>query len=180
MRFPKARRWLAGLLAAAAALVYPTPITATMPAANALLTANLTVEVRDAVTGELLHMQQKKNLVVDAGLNLIRDLLDGDAVAGLTHMAVGTGTAAAAASDTALGTEVHRGAVTQRVSAAKQLVVKWFVNSTSANGSTLAEVGLFNAASGGTMFARAKLATAITKSSAITVQIIWTINMAAA
>ena len=56
MRFPKARRWLAGLLAAAAALVYPTPITATMPAANALLTANLTVEVRDAVTNGIASM----------------------------------------------------------------------------------------------------------------------------
>lgn len=151
-----------------------------MQVVTVALDVNVAVAIHDAETGALLDRQEVHNLVVDSGLNLIRDLLDGDAVAGLTHMAVGTGTAAAAAGDTALGTEVHRGAVTQRVSAAKQLVVKWFVNSTSANGSTLAEVGLFNAASGGTMFARAKLATAITKSSAITVQVIWTINLAAA
>lgn len=151
-----------------------------MQAVTVALDVNLAVEVNDADTGELLHREELHNLVVDSGLNLIRDLLDGDAPAGLTHMAVGTGSTAAAAGDTTLGTEVYRGAVTQRVSTSKTLVVKWFVSSTQANGSTLAEAAIFNASSGGTMFARAVLATTIAKSSAITVSLTWTINLAAA
>ncbi len=151
-----------------------------MQAVTVALDVNLAVEVNDADTGELLHREELHNLVVDSGLNLIRDLLDGDAPAGLTHMAVGTGSTAAAAGNTTLGTEVYRGAVTQRVSTSKTLVVKWFVSSTQANGSTLAEAGIFNAASAGTMFARAVLATTISKSSAITVSLTWTINLAAA
>jgi hypothetical protein len=151
-----------------------------MQAVTVALDVNLAVEVHDAATGELLHREALHNMVVDAGLNLIRDLLDGDAPAGLTYMAVGTGSTAAAAGDTTLGTEVFRGAVSQRVSTAKTLTVKWFVGSTQANGSTLTEAGIFNASSGGTMFARAVLATPIAKSSAITVTLTWAINLAAA
>lgn len=144
------------------------------------LGVNVVAEVRDAETGELLAEQAVHNLVVNAGLNLIRDLLDGDAPAGLTHFAVGTGATAVAASQTALVTETFRAAVTQRTSDAQQLIVKYFLPSGSANGGTLAEVGLFNAASTGTMFARAVLATTIAKTSSITVTFTWTVALSAA
>lgn len=143
------------------------------------LGVNVVAEVRDAETDELLDSQAVHNLVVNAGLNLIRDLLDGDAPAGITHFAVGTGATAVAASQTALVTETFRAAVTQRISDAQQLTVKYFLPSGSANGGTLAEVGLFNAASTGTMFARAVLATTIAKTSSITVTFTWTITLAA-
>ena len=183
MRFDRARRWLAGLLAATSLLVYPAgtlALASAPPAAQVRLVANLTTEVRDAETGQLLQVQRKRNLVVNAGLNLIRDLLDGDAPAGITHFAVGTGATAVAASQTALVTETFRAAVTQSISDAQQLTVKYFLPSGSANGGTLAEVGLFNAASTGTMFARAVLATTIAKTSSITVTFTWTISLAAA
>lgn len=181
MRFPRARAWLAGVLAATAMWLHPVePVEAAAVRAQVRLVANLRVEEHDAETGVLLRAQEKRNLVVDAGLNLIRDLLDGDAVAGLTHMAVGTGSTAAAAAQTALVAEVARGAVTQRISNAKQLIVRYFLPSTLGNGSTLAEVGILNAASTGTMFARAVLASTIAKTSSITVLFVWTINLAAA
>jgi hypothetical protein len=150
-----------------------------MESVTVTLDCNLRVEVRDAATGALLAEELLHNLVVNAGLNLIRDLLDGDAVAGLTHFAVGTGTTAVAASQTALVTETFRAAVSSRTSSAQSLSVKYYLPSGSANGGTLAEVGLFNAASTGTMFARAKLASTIAKTSSVTVTFTWAINLAA-
>lgn len=142
--------------------------------------ANVLVTVREVATGEIVGQWQQHNLVVTAGLNLIRDLLDGDAVAGLTHLAVGTGTNAVLASDTALQAEVFRDAVTSRTSANQSLVVSYYLGSPSANGNTLAEAGLFNAASAGTMFARVKLASTIAKTASLAVTFTWTINLGAA
>lgn len=150
-----------------------------MTAETINLAANVLVEVHDAETGAVLDRQRIHNLVVNAGLNLIRDLLDGDAVAGITHFAVGTGTTAVSATQTALVTQVLRDAVTSRTSNAQQLVVGYYLASGSANGNTLWEAGLFNAASGGTMFARVKLASSIVKTASIAVTFTWTINLGA-
>lgn len=144
------------------------------------LGVNVHVEVHDADTGELLHEQDVHNLVVNAGLNLIRDLLDGDAPAGLTYFAVGTSATAASAAQTTLVAETFRAAVTSRTSDAQKLTVKYYLPSGSGNGATLAEVGLFNHVSAGTMFARAVLSSTIAKTSAITVTFTWDINLAAA
>lgn len=143
------------------------------------LWSNVLVVVQNAATGAELARQEHHNLVVNAGLNLIRDLLDGDAVAGLTHFAVGTGTTAVSASQTALITEVSRAAVTSRTSNAQQLVVSYYLPSGTANGNTLAEAGIFNAASTGTMFARVKLSPTIIKTASIAVTFTWTINLGA-
>lgn len=55
----------------------------------------------------------------------------------------------------------------------------YYLGSGSANGNTLGEAGLFNAASGGTMFARVKLSPTIVKTSSIAVTFTWTINLGA-
>lgn len=146
---------------------------------NIALGANVAVEVHDASTGVVIERMSAHNLVVNDGLDLVRDLLDGDSVAGLTHFAVGTGTAATAAGDTALGAEVLRDAVGSRTSNAQQLVISYYLASGSANGNTLGEAGLFNDASAGTMFARVKLSPAIVKTASIAVTFTWTINLGA-
>jgi len=144
------------------------------------VSANVQVTVQDADTGEILSQQEHKNLVVSGGLNLIRDLLDGDAVAGLTHFAVGTDTSPVSAIQTTLGTEVFRDTVTQRTSNTQQLIVSYYLASGSANGNTLSEAGLFNDATTGTMFARVLLNPAVPKTSAVAVTLNWTINLGAA
>jgi hypothetical protein len=131
-------------------------------------------------TGDIVASGEAHNLVTNAGLNLVRDLLDGDSVAGITHFAVGTGTAAVTALDTALGTEVFRDVAGGRTSNAQQLVLSYYLNSADANGNTLSEAGLFNAASAGTMFARVALSPPITKTAAVAVSFFWTINLGAA
>lgn len=110
---------------------------------------------------EFIYNVETHNLVVDAGLNLIRDLLGiTSGVTGLNRYAVGTDNTAVAAGDTTLGTEVFRGAFTDKILTAKTLTLKLYISSTEANGNTLVEAGLFgddatDSADTGTLYARA-------------------------
>ena len=126
--------------------------------------ANLFIEIHDAETGTLLRRVETHNLVVTAGLNLIRDLLRGAAgVTGLNYFAYGTGTTAAAAGNTTLQTEVGRDNYTQTSIVDGKLTIKYYLASTAGNGNTISEAGLFGngataTANSGTLFARAVFA----------------------
>lgn len=139
---------------------------------------NVTIEVRDTA-GNLLERITTHNLVVDTGLSMqAARLQHGSTVPGLTHLALGTGTAAPAASNTALGAEKFRDVITQYIPATRKLTVRYYLATGAANGHSLTECGLFNAASGGTLYARATHA-AIAKTSDKTVTYSWELNMAA-
>lgn len=141
---------------------------------NLLTRDNLIIEVKNEETGKI-KIIKTHNLVVTTGKNLLRDFLyDGSSVtvAGLTHFGYGTGTTAAAAADTALETQVARDTITQKIKDTGKLTVKYYLSSANGNGSTLTEVGLFNAASSGTMYARA-IHAAIAKTSSISVTYSW-------
>lgn len=94
-------------------------------------------------------------MILDAFLNMIRDAEYGDSVTWPTHIAIGTGTTAAAAGDTTLETEilpdgVNRSAITSRTKpSAKKVRLQIQVGVGEANGETLTEVGAINAATGG-------------------------------
>ena len=141
---------------------------------------NLAIDVNDAATGALVHRQEHHNLVVTAGLNLIRDVLAStflaDGTHGITHFAVGTGTTTPAIGQTALTTEVTRETVTNMTKSSGTLVISYYMASGVGNGSTLAEVGLFNAASSGSMYARALVSPVISKTSLVTVTYVWTLT----
>ena len=94
-------------------------------------------------------------MIVNAGLNLIRSFLIGDAPDIPSHMAVGTGTASEDATDTVLGTETIRKAHVAKIQTAVG-TTKYTMSllSTDANGNSLAEVGIFNASSSGDMLSR--------------------------
>jgi len=51
---------------------------------------------------------EKNNLIVDVGLDKLRDLVQGDSEADVTQYAYGTGTTSEAAGDTRLEYEVYR------------------------------------------------------------------------
>ena len=89
--------------------------------------------------------------------------------------AVGTGNRAPAAADTALEAEVYRDGITSMSAAGAELTVSHFLPGTAAVGSTLREAGLWTAASGGILFARALLDRTIAKTDKITASITWTI-----
>lgn len=129
------------------------------------------VEVRDAETGTLLQLEPGHNKIPQAGRNLLRDLLRAADTA-LTHVAVGTGTAAPLDNATALQSEVYRAVITQRIVDSSKLTTKLFIPSSAANGNTLSEAMIVNAASGGTVFSVVGFG-GIAKTSLITVTLTW-------
>lgn len=89
---------------------------------------------------------------VNAGLNQIRDFLNGDSPTPPSHLAVGTGTTAANAADTTLETEVFRTTIDKDEKATAGVIeYTATLATTDANGNSLSEVGILNASSGGTL-----------------------------
>jgi hypothetical protein len=125
--------------------------------------------------GELKDFREIHNLVVNAGKTQIAKQMSSSLGTAPTHMAVGTGTTAAAAGDTTLQTEIDRNAVTSNTSASNvQTVVGDWAAGDATNGA-ISEAGIFNAAAAGTMTARAVF-TAIPKGASDTLKITWTIT----
>lgn len=128
--------------------------------------------------GVLKDSREINNLVVTAGKNHIASTLSSSPPTAMSHMAVGTGSTAPAAGDTALGAEIAttgRQALTSRTAS---LNVVTYVGNWAAGQATnaaIAEAGIFNASSGGTMLARATF-TAINKGASDTLQITWTVT----
>lgn len=107
-------------------------------------------------------------MIVDAWLNAMRNFIYGDSVTAPSHIAIGTGTTASLASDTALETEIlpdgaNRNTITSRTKpAAKKVRLQTAIAAGEANGNVLTELGVLNAATGGTLMNRV-VHTAITK-----------------
>lgn len=140
------------------------------------LKANVRIELRDE-HGNLKQVEEEHNLVVTTGLNHIADQLSSSpGQSAMSHMAVGTGSTAASASDTTLGTELDRNALTSRTDAD---AVVTYVGTWAAGDGTgaLTEAGIFNASSSGTMLARVVFS-AINKAAADTLTITWTLTLA--
>lgn len=135
--------------------------------------------VRDARTNDVLRVIRTQNLVVNAGLDLIGDMLIESTAVGLNFFAVGTDNTGPAAGDTTLGAEVYRAAITTAVRTSPGVItITMFVPTTAANGSSLVEIGLFTLSSAGTMFSRA-IHSSITKTASVTVTYQWTITFSA-
>ena len=127
--------------------------------------------------GELKESRETENLVVDAGEAHIADQLSASpAGSAMSHMAIGTGGTAPVAGNTALGAEIDRNALTSRTDAAN--VVTYVGNWAAGDGTnaSIQEAGIFNAASTGTMLARATF-TAINKGASDTLAITWTVTI---
>jgi hypothetical protein len=127
--------------------------------------------------GELKEDRWGHNLVVTAGKNHIADQLSSAPGGGaMSHMAIGTGSTAPAAGDTALGAETDRNALTSRTDATN---VVTYVGTWAAGDGTnaaLREAGIFNAAGAGTMLAR-HVYSNIDKGAGDTLTITWTVTI---
>jgi hypothetical protein len=110
---------------------------------------DLTFNFKNSVTGEI-RTYHESNLVVTAGKNHIADQLAAQAQAQMSHMAVGTGTTAATAGDTALETELDRNALTSLNNSSNTVT---YVGDWAAGDATgaITEAGILNSASAGTM-----------------------------
>lgn len=117
---------------------------------------------------------EQDNIVVNAGRDRVAEIIAGDSTAVPTHVAIGTGSSAALATDTALVTEVDRNALAASTATAGVITFRGFFSKSEANGNTIAEMGLFDQSSGGTMFCRTVLDSTIAKTSTISITVTWT------
>ena len=146
------------------------------------LDINVTIDIQDVKTGKIIKTIKDHNLVTTAGLNLVRDLLGIAAgITGLNYIALGTDNTAATISDTTLGTEVFRDTFTDTIYTSGKVNFKYFLDSSSANGNTLIEAGLFGddatgAADSGTLFAHV-IHSSIAKTSSIAVTYSWDVTI---
>jgi hypothetical protein len=137
----------------------------------------LNIVVKDA-EGNVKDSREVDNLVVNTGLAYIASRMKDTTDTAMTHMAVGTGTSAAAAGDTALGSESHREALDSTTVTSNAIA---YVSSFEAGEGTgaLTEAGIFNAASAGTMLCRTVF-DVVNKGANDTMSVTWTITITAA
>ena len=136
---------------------------------NLKLTGALTIALNDEVVHEV------DNLVVTAGKNYVASRMKDTTKAAMTHMAVGTGTTTAAASQTALVTENDRNTLTSTTVTANAIayVCTWAAGDATA---ALTEAGIFNASSGGDMLCRTVFSV-VNKAAADSMTITWTVTV---
>ena len=140
----------------------------------------ITGALQISLNNEIVH--QCDNLVVTAGKNWVanrfKDGGDGFTQLGeMTHMAVGSGSTAAAVGNTALGTELNRIALTTAGGTVSNATVQYDATWSDAVGAlAIEEAGIFSASTGGTMLARTVFAI-INKGTDDTVSISWTITV---
>lgn len=127
--------------------------------------------------GNIKDEKKVENLIVDTGLDYIASRMNGTSESVMSHMAVGTGSTAAAAADTALGTELSRQSLTSTTVTDNAIAYVASYAAGTATGS-LTEAGIFNANSGGTMLCRTVFGT-VTKAADDSMTITWTITVSA-
>ena len=129
-----------------------------------------------APDGSVKDDQTVENLVVTTGKNYVASRMAGTSANVMSHMAIGTGSTAAAAADTTLGTESARVSLTSTTNNNNDVVyVATFPANTPASAAAITEAGLFNASSGGTMLCRTVFAQ-VNKQTADALTITWTVT----
>ena len=137
------------------------------------------------VTGELkitvtkpdgnVHETVVPNIVVTDGKEYIASRMKDASATAMSHMAIGTGSTAAAAGDAALGTEAGRVALTSTTVTSNAVAyVATFAAGTGTGAIT--EAGIFNASSSGTLLCRTVFSV-INKGAADTLGITWTVTV---
>jgi hypothetical protein len=146
---------------------------------NEMVMAKGTLDVvltgADGQVKENVHIP---NLVVTVGKEFIAArMADTGIPAQMSHMAVGSGTTAAANGDTALGTELGRVALTTAGGSVANAVVTYEATFGAGTGTgAVTEAGLFNASSAGTMLCRTVFAV-VNKGADDTLSITWTVTI---
>jgi|TARA_R100000951_G_scaffold30363_1_gene26136 hypothetical protein len=126
-----------------------------------------------ALNGETV--KEVDNLVVTAGKGFVASRMKDATTTAMTHMAIGTGSTAAAASNTALGSQSARTTLTSTtVSGADITYVDTFPAGTGTGAIT--EAGLFNASSSGTMLCRTVFSV-VNKGASDSMTITWTVTV---
>lgn len=130
--------------------------------------------------GKIKDEQTVKNLIVDAGLDWIagRIRADVDIPNQMSHMAIGSDGTAAAAGNTALGTELGRVAL-DSITIANNVTTFTATFPAGTGTGSVVEAGIFNATPAGTMLCRTTFAVK-NKAADDSMTIVWNITQSAA
>lgn len=132
--------------------------------------------------GQVKETREIKNLVVNAGLAYVISRMVGTAKAVMSHMALGSGTTAAAAGNTdlesILGSREALDSTTISGSNNEKVVYVASFEAGDATGA-VTEAGIFNASSSGDMLCRTVFAV-VNKGANDSLTVTWTITLAAA
>lgn len=128
--------------------------------------------------GQVKDEQTVDNLVVSTGLGFIASRMKDATAVVMSHMAVGSGTGAAAAGNTGLGTELNRVALTSTTVTANAIAYTASFGPAVGTGA-ITEAGLFNAGTNGTMLCRTVFSV-VNKEAGDTMVITWTVTIGAA
>lgn len=131
--------------------------------------------------GAVKETREIKNLVVNTGLGHITSRLLGTSSNVMSHMALGSGTTAAAAGDTALQSQLgSRKALTSSTQSGSNNESIVYVATFIAGEATgaVTEAGIFNASTSGTMLCRTVFSV-VNKAAGDTLQVTWTVTFSA-
>ena len=125
--------------------------------------------------GNLKETQEIKNVVVNNGLNYIASRMKDATATAMSHMAIGSNNTAAAAGNTALGTELGRVALTSTTVSTN--TVQYIGDFPAGTGTgAVVEAGVLNASSSGTMLCRTVFSV-VNKGASDTLKVTWTITV---
>lgn len=141
---------------------------------NLQASGSLRVVVTGA-NGEVKAEHNFKNLVVTVGKNFVASRMVGTASNIMSHMAIGSGTTAAAVGNTALQSELGRVALTSGT--ATGAVATYTATFPAGTGTgAVTEAGIFNASSGGTMLCRTVFSV-VNKGADDAMSVTWTVTI---
>ena len=129
--------------------------------------------------GNVKWKEEFWNLITTNGFDFVLDaIFQSTSRPGImSHVAIGSGTTAAAVGDTALGSELARVAGTYAHTDDTLIATLTGEFAAGTGTGTVAEVGVLNAASGGTMLARALLGTPRTKAALDSMTVTYTLTL---
>lgn len=143
---------------------------------NLKVQGRVSLELRDK-DGNIKETQEIRNLVVTDGLEYIASRMEGTTDSVMSHMALGSGSTAAAAGDSALETELGRVSLTNTAVSGAVVTYTASFGAGTATGA-VTEAGILNAASSGTMLCRTVFST-VNKAADDTLSVTWTVTISA-
>ena len=133
----------------------------------------LTGKLKIALNGETV--QEVDNLVVTAGKGYVASRMKDATATAMSHMAIGSGSTAAAAGDSSLGTELGRVALTS--TAVSGAVVTYTATFGAGTGTgAVTEAGILNASSSGDLLCRTVFSV-VNKGASDSMTITWTVTV---
>lgn len=144
------------------------------------LSGRLNIVLKDK-NGAVKTQREVDNLVVNSGLAYIISRMVGTAKTVMTHMAVGSNNTAAAAGDTALGSQLgsRKSLDSTTITGSNNEKVEYVATFAAGEGTgAITEAGVFNASVSGDMLCRTVFSV-INKAADDTMVITWTITLSA-